>query len=133
MSQENVERLRGAYEAFNHGDIERAIELYGPDFEWIPDERNIMGAAPGSGREDFRRYLEEAFEMFDQWQMEPEEFFEQGDLVVVFIRVSARGSASGLELAVRNAHVWTFRDGKIVRGEEYAEPAKALEAVGLRE
>ena len=41
------------------------------------------------------------------------------------------GRASGLEVDMHFAQVWTVRDGKQTRMEMYADPAEALEAVGL--
>ena len=34
MSQENVERTRLGYEAFNRGDFDAALDLCAPDIEW---------------------------------------------------------------------------------------------------
>ncbi len=34
---------------------------------------------------------------------------------------------------IRVGHLWTVRDGQIVRGEGYGSRKQALEAVGLRE
>jgi ketosteroid isomerase-like protein len=42
-----------------------------------------------------------------------------------------RGSAA--EVALGATDVWTFRDGKIVRYDAYADHAEALRAVGLEE
>ena len=109
MSQENVEIVRRIYQAFNQGDLARAAELVDPDFVWIPDERQVLGAV--RGRESFQRYLRDQTDVFDESQVEPEEFFEKDDQVIVFIRVQNRGHASGVLLDVRIAHVLTFGPG----------------------
>jgi ketosteroid isomerase-like protein len=133
MSQENVKIVQSVYEAFAHGDVGRGVEPLGPDFEWIPDDRNIMGAVPIRGQKGFRRFVEEAIEIFHDWEIQPEKFFECGDQVIVVFWMRTQGRSSGARLAAHNAHIWTFRRGVIVRGEEYAEPDKALAAVGLAE
>jgi ketosteroid isomerase-like protein len=129
MSQENVEIVRRIYEAFNEGDFARAVEPASPDFEFVPDEREIIGVF--QGREKVQRYLEDQADVFDENQVQPEEFFDKDDQVIVFIRVRGRGRGSGVELDVRIAHVWTFRAGKPVRCEVFAERDKVLEAAGL--
>ena len=67
--------------------------------------------------------------------MEPEEFFEAGDRIVVFIRTPARGKGSGVDVVFRPAHIWTMRAGKAVRMEvvpERAEGPRSRGAVGAR-
>ena len=131
MSQENVETVRRIYEAFNRGDMEGAFELVSPDFEGIPDERDLAGTV--RGRENVRRAIEEWIDSFVESRLDPERFFETGDQVIAFIRNTGRGRASGVELDVRVAQVWTFQAGTPVRAQTYADRERALEAAGLRE
>ena len=130
MSEENVEIVRRIYEAFNQRDLAPAFELVAPDFEWIPPDRSFEATV--RGREEVQRFLEDQIETLDM-QVRPEEFFEQGDRVVAFVRVQAQGQASGAGVEILAANVWTFRNGIPVRGETYAERAAALEAAGLSE
>ena len=44
-----------------------------------------------------------------------------------------RGQASGVEVDTRFYEVYTLREGKVSRVDEYIERAEALEAVGLSE
>ena len=55
------------------------------------------------------------------------------DKVVADMRREARGKASGASVAWSYWQVFTFRDGKALRFEWFADRAEALEAVGLRE
>ena len=48
--------------------------------------------------------------------------------VVVAVRLSGRGRESGVELEMHVAHLWTVRDGKVVRGDVYRTADEALEA-----
>jgi ketosteroid isomerase-like protein len=126
----DVERIRGIYEAFNRRDVAAALDFADPDFEWVPDERSFETAV--RGRENLQRFFEDQIEVLNA-RVESEEFFEKGDQVVAFVRVVASGQASGAAVDIRIAHLWTFLDGRLVRGQAYAERDKALEAVGLRD
>ena len=53
--------------------------------------------------------------------------------VVATVRFRARGRGSGIEVDGRLYDVFTLRDGKIVRMDQFTEQSEALEAVGLRE
>ena len=131
MSEENVETVRRIYDAFAEGDFARALEEGEPDFEWIPPEQDIQG--PVQGKESLRRFLEDQNEAFEDFRVEAEELKVRGDQVLAFIRVSGRGRGSGVEFDIRAANLWTFRGGRLIRGQVFPEREKALEAAGLSE
>jgi ketosteroid isomerase-like protein len=56
-----------------------------------------------------------------------------GDQVLVYAREEGRGSLSGGTVSQRNYIVYTFRDGKVARYQEFYEEQDALEAAGLSE
>ena len=72
-------------------------------------------------------------EAFEYFRMEPERFIETTDQVVVFVRSSARGRGSGIQVEVRPAHVWTMRGGKAVRVVAFPERERGLAAAGIAE
>ena len=131
MSQENVEIVRQLYSAMNARDVEASAELAHPDVEWIPDSR--VGQGPIRGRDNVARFFMEQAEMFEEFRLEPERFRVTDDKVLVFVRTTGRGAASGAGFDIRIGHLWTLRDGLIVRGEGHANREEALEAAGLRE
>jgi ketosteroid isomerase-like protein len=58
---------------------------------------------------------------------------DAGDEVVATVEFRAIGKESGARVVQNVAHVWTLRGGRIIAWHVYLDPAKALEAVGLRE
>jgi ketosteroid isomerase-like protein len=56
-----------------------------------------------------------------------------GDRVFVAARFRGRGRASGAEVQGRHFEVYTLRNGKVLRVDEYADREEALEAAGLSE
>jgi ketosteroid isomerase-like protein len=72
----------------------------------------------------------------EQWasrRMEPQELIDAGDKVVASVRLVGVGSQSGVEATANAAHMWTFREGRIVRLTVFQTMQEALEAVGLVE
>ena len=136
MSQENVEIVRRGYERYAAGDLEGAADL-------IADEATLSDAgglgiadsAAGSrfGPQGFLRAAEEAREAFENYLVEPEEFIDTGNAVIVPVRISGRGRGSGVKLDMYLVHLWVLRDGKAMRNEIHRTVAEALEAVGLSE
>ena len=64
--------------------------------------------------------------------MEPQDLIDAGDEVVASVRLVGVGRQSGVETMANAAHIWTFRDGKIVRLTVFQTLQEALEAMGLR-
>ena len=57
MSQENVELLRNAYEAFARGDVEAVLERLDRDVDWRPAIAPILGVDAVRGSEAVRDFL----------------------------------------------------------------------------
>jgi ketosteroid isomerase-like protein len=131
MSEENVEIVRRAYRAMDAADLGTIAELVHPDAEWVPDAR--VGEAPVRGRESVTRFFADRAEMFEGVRTELERITDIGDQVLVFLRVTGHGRASGAGFDVRIAHLWTLSDGRLTRGEGYGSRDEALEAAGLSE
>jgi ketosteroid isomerase-like protein len=129
MSQENVELARRGYDAFNRGEV--AFELLDPEIEWS-EGTDVPEPQVYHGHDGVRRQQERFREAWASFSIEPEEFIEAGDQLVVMVKLVAQGKGSGVEVEARGAHVWTVRDGRAVRLEMYVDPARALAAVGLR-
>lgn len=67
-------------------------------------------------------------------RFEPERFFDVDDeRVLVFVQVTAIGPVSGAATEARAAHLFTVRNGLLVRFKAYLDRSEALEAVRLRE
>lgn len=134
MSQENVEAVRGGYDAFARGDLDAVLERLHPDVEWQPAIAPILGVEAVRGREGVRRFFaRELFEGFDEFRAEPLSFEDFGDAVIVMVRYTGRGESTGLELDQTFATLYTLRDGLTITMHDYGTRTEALEAAGLRE
>jgi ketosteroid isomerase-like protein len=131
MSQENVEIVEAAINAANREDWDAMFQDMTPGFEL--DMSRAVGPGRGiHGLDQARRNLTEFAASWESVRVEPHEFIEAGDLVVVPWTVHVRGR-DGIEVVSRPTFVWTIRDGAIERISLYQERRDALEAVGLRE
>ncbi len=70
---------------------------------------------------------------WDEYAIDPIEFIDVGQSVVITVRERGRGKTSGVPVERQQTQVWTFRNGRIVRWELFGERADALEAAGLPE
>jgi ketosteroid isomerase-like protein len=131
MSQENVEVVRAAIEAYNRGDLESVLMAAPPDFEI--DLSRAAGPLHGVYRLDqVRQFRDEFLESWQSIRIEPHEFIDAGADVVVPWTMHLIGR-DGIEVQARVTWTWTIRDGNIKRPGLYQERQEALEAVGLSE
>ena len=129
MSQEIPQRWRVLYSAVTSGDLDRVMEFFHDDVEYLAREES----EPIHGRDAVRRYFEGWLDTWDSFQAEPTEFLARGDHVVVGEAFKGRGKESGVEVAMQGWSVSLLRDGQIVRRDEFLDRAEALEAAGLSE
>jgi ketosteroid isomerase-like protein len=136
VSEKNLEIVRQIYtEGLIDRDPKRLVdELAIPDIEYVDPPDDVD---PGSrrGRTDVMLALRRARQSFAEYQHELRELFDAGDTVVaaVSFHATTRGRSKSEVVQKEEAHVWTFRDGKIVRFENGRNLKDALEAAGLSE
>jgi ketosteroid isomerase-like protein len=131
MSQENVEIVRAAIDAYNRGDLDAALKDAAPDSEI--DMSRAVGVFRGVySPNQMRRIWEGWREAWESDQFGADEFIDAGEHVVTPFTNHLRGR-DGIEVTARGVWVWTIRDEAIVRVCLYQEREEALEAAGLRE
>jgi uncharacterized protein len=140
MSQENMEFLEGLFAgAAAVGEGKQAIldalpdlipQMCDPDIEWEEDPRRA-DRRTYRGHEGVRESFERWLENFDEYEFEVERIVDCGDKVLVYGREEGRGSLSGASISQRIYTVFTFRDGKIARYQEFYEESDARDAAGV--
>jgi ketosteroid isomerase-like protein len=131
MSRENVEIARASIEAYNRMDWDGALKDASPDFEC--DLSRAVGPQHDVYRLDqMRRFWSEFAESWESVRIEPHEFIEAGEHVVVPLTMHTRGR-DGIEVQARITWTWTILDGDLVRLCMYQDRQEAIEAVGLSE
>jgi ketosteroid isomerase-like protein len=135
MSQENVERLRAAFEKFLSGSSDFGAELLSPDVEWDATDVGGLPDLQGAyrGPEAVKQYWRDWLAAWKTVQFDYE-LIDGGDCVVALIDQRMQGRASGIDVPFgKYAHIYTFRDGLIVHWKVYMSQSQALKAVGLEE
>jgi ketosteroid isomerase-like protein len=132
MSQAEIETLRVGYEAVSRGDWDAASRFAHPEFELRTADR-VPNPGTYRGPEEVRRFFEDLFEPFEEVVVEPEEFFERADQIVVFVLTRFRPTGSSAVVENRIGHLWTMREGKATRLQVFPRREDALEAAGLSE
>ena len=132
MSQENVERVRGVWEAVNRGDA-TSLAMFDRDVVYendlLPDDAETYRGIEGLVKA--WSVWTEAWARLDtdiEWVRDA-----GGDEVVSCHQAKMRGRGSGIETELRYAYLWRFRNGKVIYCKGFRDPIEALEAAGLSE
>jgi ketosteroid isomerase-like protein len=131
MPGDNAEFVRAMYADFAEEGWDGVLAHLPEDFEWVVDPRHPK-AGSYRGLENYRAFLQELEEPFEQTRLKVDDTLEAGDCVVALLTVTRRPRGSSAEMTIHVATAWTFRDGTPVRGRFFADRREALQATGLR-
>jgi len=133
MSQEKVELLRQSLDAFNRRDKAPWVALCDPQVEWMPPA-DWPETATIRGPEATWEFM---LALNEPWQEGSYELIElidaTEDMIAARVGRHVRGQSSGIAAEFEFWAVVSFRDGKVLRIEWFADRADALEAMGPRE
>jgi ketosteroid isomerase-like protein len=132
MSQQNVDLVRSSCEAWLRGDSD-AFESMDPEVEWDTTHfEGWMEKAVYRGRDEVRRFLaEEWLASWDGYEAGIDDLLDAGDRVLVLWWQRMVGREGGVPVALDSAQVWSIRDGRIMRIDNYTDRSEAFEAAGL--
>jgi ketosteroid isomerase-like protein len=126
-----LQAARETYAAFLSGEISLAdSDAIDPDLEWLPPgQAPTAGTYRGAGAAE--QEVGSWTEPFDDFYWEPVEVLLGGDCLVVGGRMGGTGRGSGIEVEQEEFHVWTLRDGRVVRMQMFLDRGEALAAAGI--
>src|SRR4051812_11622422 len=129
MSQQDVETIKGAYDAFARQDIEGLMGAFDDAIEWdVPD--SVPWGGSYRGKDEVGRFFASLPEHLDELNVEPQEYYDAGDRVVATGR--HHGNVGGEPFETRFAMVWTMSGGKAVAFREYSDMAPIVKAMEAR-
>jgi len=121
------EKLEALYEDWGRGDYTRA-DIFDPEVEL---EGFGMGEPlRASGIDEFNAVMRGWLSAWGRpLVITAEEFIQSGDRILALVRWRGHGKGSGVEMEASGAHLWTFRDGLVVRFEVYRDREEARTAL----
>jgi uncharacterized protein len=127
--QQNVRLVQQAYEAFGRGDIQGVLGTLSEQVEWrTPKPEGAPFGGDYRGRGEVARFFSEMQQSEEVTRFEPREFIAQGDKVVALGMYASTIRSTGRKAESEWVHVFTFRDGKVVKFQEYFDTAAAVSA-----
>ena len=119
----NVDLAREAYQAFGQGDLETLRESFDEDAVWVTSDELPLGGEV-RGRDTILGNFAQIPNYWTSFSVEPKEFIDAGDYVVV--RGTQRAGNDRGSFEAPFLHLLKIEDGKTVRGEFFTDSAKAV-------
>ena len=132
MSHENVELVHRLADAWNRSDVEAVLALFDSECE-VVFSPEVPEPGPFHGHAELRQWAEGFLAAWEFHHSEVVEIVDAGDNVVAVLHLVGRGIGSGVEMDETDAHVFTIREGRVARWQNFNHRADALEAAGIQE
>lgn len=119
--------MRRAYDAFRESDVETLMSLVSPDF--------VLRASPATdgkehhGPKAMAEIVEVVRQRWDDFRLEPLEFYETGDRVLVLGTLVGKADSEGIASVA--GQLWTLREGKIASMRAFLSSEEAIREAGL--
>jgi ketosteroid isomerase-like protein len=123
--------VRGAYDAFGRGDLDAVLTAFDPDIVWQTPPTLPWSQGDYQGHDGVRDYFQSFLTHLAEPRIAPDELLVCGDRVVAVGFERARVRATGVAFAAHFAHLWTVRDGRVVRMQGIVDTATIRQAFGL--
>jgi ketosteroid isomerase-like protein len=127
--QDNVRIVQQAYERFKNGNIHDLLNLVSDRVEWeLPEVPGVEVSGIRKGRNGVAEFFETLANTQEVVNFEPQQYIAQNDIVVALGRYSFRVKATRQVFDSDWAHVFTIRNGSIVRFQEFTDTAAVARA-----
>ena len=126
---ENMKIIEELYSAFSKGDIESIIGLLSSDVEWgEPENPYNPAAGTRSGHQGFLEWINIGKQVEDILVLEPKRMLTDDDSVAAVGYLKCRAIPTGKTYESDFVHLFTIKDGKVIKFQEFFDTYAAGEA-----
>ena len=128
MSEENAERARRFYEAFNRVGLDAISDEHLHEDVVVVEPPDLPDAAETQGLKAARAGLAKFVDMFDAVTVAVDDVVVKGERTLTRISVTAAGKGSGASVDVVRFDIATWRDGRMARLDLFFDGERAASA-----
>jgi ketosteroid isomerase-like protein len=123
---QNKQLVKQAYEHYKNKEIDGILAMVDDDVEWLGYESDLIPFAGNyHGKDEVAQFFSTIAQNQDVLRFDPQSFVAEGDKVVVTGAASYHVKATGLDYESPWVHIFTVRDGKIIRFQQFNNTAAA--------
>jgi ketosteroid isomerase-like protein len=116
MTDPRAEPVLTFANAISRGDLATALEVCDPEIEFL----SVLAVSGRAylGHDGVRQYFEDVASAWGEWRVQVHSVEPVSDgRVEITMTMHFRGKESGAMLSEETAHIWTLRDGLLLRNE----------------
>ena len=124
-----ADQMRQRYQEFSQGDVEGATQDWADDFVWQgSSSTDLPGGGEHSGKDQALQVMGEAVSAWDSFELSADEFFEDGDTVVVLGHTSVTKGDQSAKVPV--VHIWRWDGDQVKRLQILTDTHQAAQLLG---
>ncbi len=124
-----IDQMRTRYAEFAEGDVQSATQEWADDMVWQgSDSSDLPGGGEHSGKDQVMQVLGEAVGAWDEFNLTADEFFEDGDTVVVLAHNDVKKGGDSATLPV--VHIWRWEGDQVKRLQILTDTYQAAKLLG---
>jgi uncharacterized protein len=125
-----TERLKQGYQAFSQGDLQAATEDWTDDFTWQGgNSEDLPGGGEHQGKDESIQVLQKAVGAWDEFRLSADEFYEDGDTVVVLGHTDVKKGDQSAQVPV--VHIWRFQGEQPCRLQLLTDTLQGARILGV--
>ncbi len=125
----NSDIIRELYAAFANGDVPGVVEALDAEIRWTEAEGFPYGGTYVGPDAVLTNVFARLGSEWEGYAAVPHAFVAEGDTVVALGDYGGTYKATGKSFSAPFAHVWTLREGKVVRFQQYTDTVLVQAAV----
>lgn len=129
MSQQNVEAAKNLYAAFGQGDIPAVLGGFDPQIVWAEPAGSLIPGEFHGPQGVLENFLAKIPQVWGQLGIVTQNFIDAGDDRVIVLGEYQLANKAGQPVSAPFAHVWSLKDGKFSRYQDYTDTALMAGAV----
>ena len=122
--------LRERYQQFSEGDLDNALSNWTDDFTWEgSNSEELPGGGTHQGKDNAIQVLQQAVGAWDDFNLTADEFYENGDTVIVLGHTEVKKGDQSAKVPV--VHIWRFRgDDEVCRLQILTDTLQTAQLLG---
>jgi len=125
-----IDETRERYAKFSQGDVEGAVSNWADDFVWQGgNSEELPGGGEHRGRDAALQVMGQAVGSWDEFNLVADEFFEDGDTVVVLGHTDVKKGDQSAQLPV--VHIWRWEGDQAKRLQILTDTYQGAKLLGI--
>lgn len=126
----HIDQMRQRYNEFNQGDVQSATQDWADDFVWQgSNSTELPGGGEHRGKDQALQVMQQAVGGWDEFKLSADEFFEDGDTVVVLGHTEVRKGDNSAKLPV--VHIWRWEGDQVKRLQILTDTYQGAQLLGI--